>query len=1093
MKNFTNLWRAIVCLLLLISTIPGSGYAAPEEEEKGAMDNPMEWRITGTVTDVNGEPLPGVSVVVRGTSPPVGTATDMSGNYSLSVPEEPGTLVISFIGYVREERDFTGPGEINVTMEEDIQSLQEVIVTGYSTEERRDVTGAVTTVEPEKLKAIPVGNVEQSLQGRAAGVTVITNGQPGTSSVVRVRGFGSFGDNEPLYIVDGVPVGNTNFLQPDDIASTTILKDAASASIYGARAANGVIVFTTKKGKRDGKTRISYDGVSGVTMPGRVNNVLTPQEQADYTWLAIRNTAQQLGTEPTFNHPQYGDGQQPVLPDYLTVGGQSGVVGDVNLEEHRDLYNIDPRSGSVYQVVRANHAGTNWYDEITRPAPLNRHLLSFAGGGANSDFYISLGLQDQDGILLNQNMKRYSFRANSSFDITDNFRVGENIQTTYYSVVGLLGGAGGRGAAGEETVINEAYRMSPIIPVYDEFGGYAGTAARGFNNPRNPVANRHRQGNNNGYTLQTFGNIFAELDVIEGLTLRSSLGGGYNNNYYYYYNLPQYENSENNATYTYGEGSGTSFNWVFTNTASYENTFDRHRITLLAGMEALNTGTGRNMQGQGREPFSRDVNYVTLTNTQIDGRVVNSNYFRGSNFFSVFGQAKYTFDDKYIFNGVIRRDGSSRFGSENRYGVFPAGSFAWRLSDEGFMEGLPWVYDLKIRGGYGQMGNSNNVDPYNQFSLFASSLANAAYDIGGTNNAVQEGFYRSRIGNPMARWETSTTMNVGFDGTFFGGKLDVIFDAWRKDTEDLLYRLPIPAVVGGLPQSPSINIAEMRNEGLDLMITTRGNINALGFEVTATGSYLRNEIVALAPGVDYFDAGGSRIGNLIRNQVGNPISSFFGYQVEGLFQSQAEVDAAPTQDGAGVGRFRFADINGDGEITPDDRTYLGDPVPDFSGGLNLRLTMGNFDLETFMGVFLGVQNYNFSKWFTDFYPSFTGAAIGVNVRDSYTFENGGNTVPIYENISNFSTNTQSNSYYIESGNYARLMNLQIGYNLPGGLVERLRLDRARIYLQGTNLFTISNYSGLDPGVAGAADTSLGIDIGNAPVTRGFNLGVSLGF
>jgi TonB-linked SusC/RagA family outer membrane protein len=1093
MRNFTNLWRATVCLLLVFSTISGSAFAAFDGEGKGAPDNPMAWRITGTVTDANGEPLPGVSVVLQGSTPPVGASTDLNGRFSLSVPETPGTLVVSFIGYVREEASFSGPGEINVSLREDVQALQEVVVTGYSTEERRDVTGAVTTIEPEKMKAVPTGNIEQSLQGRAAGVTVITNGQPGTASVVRVRGFGGFGGNEPLYVVDGVPVANTNFLQPDDIASTTILKDAASASIYGARAANGVIVFTTKKGKKDGKVRISYDGLTGVTMPGSVNNVVTPQEQADLTWLAIRNTARQLGTEPDFNHPQYGDGQSPVLPDYLMVGGESGVIGTVNLEEHRDLYNIDPSRGSAYQVIRANKAGTNWYDEITRPAPINRHTLSFAGGSDNSAFYISLGLQDQDGILLNQNMKRYSFRANSSFDISDRFRIGENIQATYYSVTGLLGGSGGRGAAGSETVFNEAYRMSPIIPVYDEFGGYAGTAAKGFNNPRNPVANRHRQGDNNNYSLQTFGNIFAELDVVEGLKLRSSLGGGLSNFYYYYYNQPQYENSENNTTYTYGEGSGTNINWTFTNTASYENTFDRHRISLLAGVEALNTGTSRNIGGSGREPFSRDVNYVTLTNTQIDGRVVNSSYDRGSNFFSIFGQAKYTFDDKYIFNGVLRRDGSSRFGAENRYGIFPAGSVAWRISEEGFMDGLSWVYDLKIRGGYGQMGNSNNVDPYNQFSLFASSLSRAAYDISGTNNSVQEGFYRSRIGNPAARWETSTTMNAGIDGTFFDGKLDIVFDAWRKDTEDLLYALPVPAVVGSLAASPSINIAEMRNEGLDLMVTTRSEIAGLGIETTITGSYLHNEIIALAPGTEYFDAGGTRIGNVIRNQVGRPISSFFGYQVEGLFQSQAEVDAAPTQAGAGVGRFRFADIDGDGEITPEDRTYLGDPVPDFSGGLNLRLTYGNFDLETFMGVFLGVQNYNFSKWFTDFYPSFTGAAIGVNVRDAYSFDGGGNTVPIYENVSNFSTNTQSNSYYVENGNYARLMNLQIGYNLPGGLVSRLRVDRARIYVQGTNLFTITNYSGIDPGVSGAADTSLGIDIGNPPVTRGFNLGVSLGF
>ena len=1047
--------------------------------------------VSGKVVDMQtGEALPGVAVRVKGTTR--GAITDLDGKFTVQAA---GTdvLAFSFVGYLPEEVAVGNRSVIDLKLSPDVETLSELVVTGYSTEDRRDVTGAVTTIAPEKLKAIPVSNVEQSLQGRAAGVTVITNGQPGTTSIIRVRGFGGFGGNEPLYVVDGVPVSSTNFLQPDDIESTTILKDAAAASIYGARAANGVIVFTTKHGKRDGKTRISYDGLYGVTVPGEVNNVLSPQEQADWTWVAIRNTAQQLGIQPKFEHPQYGTGATPVLPDYLTVGNQSGVMGPINLEEQRALYNIDNRNGAIYQVVRANKEGTNWYDEITQTAPINRHTLGFSGGGENSDFYISLGVQDQAGVLLNQNFKRYSLRANSTFDVGNRFRIGENFQATYLSVRGLIGGSGGIGAAGQETDINLAYRLSPIIPVYDEFGGFAGTAARGFNNPRNPVAGRTRQADNNGYTILGFGNIFAELDVIEGLTLRSSLGGGYSNNYFYFYNHPSYENSENQTNFTYGEGAGTSFNWVFTNTAKYEKEFGNHRLNLLAGVEALNTGLSRNLIGTGQNPFTRDPNYVTLTNTP-QNRLANSNYDRGVNFYSTFGQARYIYNDKYIVTGVIRRDGSSRFGAENRYGVFPAASVAWRISEENFMKGLPWVYDLKVRGGYGQMGNSNNVNPYNQFSLFGSSLGRSSYDIAGTNNTVVEGFYRTRIGNPAAKWETTTTMNIGFDGAFFNNKLEVVLDLWRKDTEDLLYQLPLPAVVGPLAQSPSVNIAEMTNRGIDLLITTRGTItNNLDFEVTATGAYLKNEVVSLAPGITYFDAGGSRIGNLIRNQEGFPLSSFFGYEVVGLFQSQEEVNAAPTQNGAGIGRFRFRDIDGDGEITPEDRTYLGDPVPDFSGGLNLRLSYGNFDFETFMGVFLGVQNYNFSKWFTDFYPSFTGAAIGTNVRESFTFENGGNTVPIYENVSNFSTNTQSNSYYVENGNYARLMNLQFGYNLPAGMLNRYRLDRARLFVQGTNLFTITNYSGTDPGVAGAADTSLGIDIGNPPVSRGFNVGVNLGF
>ncbi|MEM8965805.1 MAG: TonB-dependent receptor [Bacteroidota bacterium] len=1069
-------------LLLLSLLLSMSGYA-------------QDKTVSGTVTDgENNETLPGVNVLIKGTTQ--GTVTDMNGEYRLTVPSNDAVIVFTSIGYTPEEVTVGNQSTIDLTMLPDIQSLAEIVVTGYSTEERKDVTGAVSTVEAEDLQAVPSGNVEQQLQGRVAGVTVITNGQPGTTSQIRVRGFGAFGGNEPLYVVDGVPVGTVNFVQPDDVESTTVLKDAAAASIYGARAANGVIVITTKKGKRGGGFHVSYDGVFGVTAPGQLNRILSPQEDADWTWQAFRNTAWQLGESPTFDHPQYGTGDQPIVPDYINVGGQSGVIGTVDLEAERANYNIDPNAGPIYQVVRANKAGTNWWDEITRVAPLNRHTLGFSGGTERSAYYVSLGFQESDGIIINQKFRRYSLRINSEHDITDRIRIGQSFQGTYLSALGLIGGAGGRGAAGQETDFLQAFRMPSIIPVFDEFGGYAGTAARGFNNPRNPVANRERIKDNNAYDIFGFGNLYAEVDLIEGLTFRSSFGGGYSNGYFYAYGPPQYENSENNTTFNYNEGASSFFNWTFTNTLRYEQSFGRSTVSALAGIEAINTGTGRAISGSGQNPFSSDPNYITLSNT--GNRIVDSNFFRGENYFSYFGSAKYIYDDKYIISGVVRRDGSSQFGSENRFGIFPAFSAAWRMSEESFMSGVTFIDDLKVRGGWGQMGNSLNVDPNNQFSLFAASLGNSSYDVTGSNGSVVEGFFRSRIGNPAAQWETSTTANIGFDGSFFGGKLDLVFDVWRKNTEDLLYQVPLPAVVGPSANAPSVNIAEMLNEGIDLQIITRQDLGAdVNLELTLTGSFLRNEIVSLAPGVFFFDEGGTRIGNVVRNQPGRPISSFFGYQVEGLFQNQAEVDNAPTQNGAGVGRFRYADLDGDGEITPEDRTYLGDPVPDFNGGINIKLNYRNWELTTFMTMFLGLQNYHFAKWFTDFYPSFTGAAKGNRVKDSFIPTelggNGGNTVPIYENVSNFSTNTESNSYYVENGDYARLMNLQIGYNFPASVLDRVGIDRAKVFLQGTNLFTITSYQGIDPGVGGAADTSFGIDEGNPPVTRGFNIGLQLGF
>ncbi|WP_373512283.1 SusC/RagA family TonB-linked outer membrane protein, partial [Persicitalea sp.] len=687
-------------------------------------------RVTGSVKDGTGLGIPGVNIVVKGTL--TGTTTDSDGAYAIGVNSPNSVLSYSAIGFKALDVTVGTKSVIDVTMEDDVSQLSEVIVTGYTTDNRRETAGAVATVKAKDLTQVPSGNVEQQLAGRVAGVTVVTNGQPGTSSQIRVRGFGAFGGNEPLYVVDGVPVGNTNFLNPDDIESTTVLKDAAAASIYGARAANGVIVYTTKKGNKGAKKlSITYDGLFGATDPGTPFKSLSPQDYAEWTFRAARNDALQNKTEPKYEHPQFGPGPDPVIPDYINVGGKPAVVGTVNLDAEREKYNIDPKAGGIYQVVRANKAGTNWYDAITRVAPLMRHSLGFSGGGENSRFYLGFGAQNQAGILINNNFKRYSFRVNSEFNVLKNLRIGENLQFTYRQVLGQGGGNGGIGIADDENDINLAYRMPTIIPIYDEFGGYAGTAAKGFNNPRNPVANRQGASNNRGFEGQGFGNVYVEFDPINGLTLRSTLGGQYSNNYGWNYGRLQYENSENNSAFSYGEGGGFNLAWVLTNTANYKKRFGKHNVDLLVGQEALNTGSGRFINGNGQSPFSIDPNYVNLNTVNANGRVVGSGYYKGVNFYSLFGRANYIFNDKYIITGVVRRDGSSRFGANSRYGVFPAISAAWRLSSENFMKSIPWITDMKIRGGYGLMGNSNNVDPNNQFSLFGASIGASSYDING--------------------------------------------------------------------------------------------------------------------------------------------------------------------------------------------------------------------------------------------------------------------------------------------------------------------------------------------------------------------------
>jgi TonB-linked SusC/RagA family outer membrane protein len=1059
MKN--NFYQSLRSFLLLAIVMLGSFSSFAQDR-----------KVTGKVTDANSEGIPGVSVTVK------------SGNAVLS---------ISAVGYKTKSVSVGSQSSISVSLDEDVSQLSEVIVTGYSVTNKKESTAAASIVKAADLQIAPTGNVEQMLQGRVSGVTLITNGQPGTNSIIRVRGFGAFGGNEPLYVVDGVPVGSTDFLSPDDIESTTVLKDAAAASIYGARAANGVIVYTTKQGSRGKKgLNITYNGLYGATDPNVAGapKMLTPQEQADWTHVAYRNNAAANGTAVSYTHPQYGTSAQAVIPTYLHANGLNGV-NNVDLSAITAAHAANPEN--VF-LIKSNMAGTNWYDEITRMGATQRHSLGISGGTEAGRFYLGLSGQQQDGILIQNDFKRYSARFNSEFNLGKKVKVGENLQFTYRSVRGQAGGNGGLGVAGDESVILSAYRMPTVIPVYDEFGAYASTKAAGFNNPRNPVRQIMMNNSNDGnFNANAVGNIYVDYEPIKDLTIRSSIGGQYNNSAYKDYNYRYLGDSEPEASNSFYEGSAYSFAWVFTNTVNYKYQWRKHGFKILGGLESLNTGAGRSINGSGINPFSMDLDFVTMNSVQSP--TVSSNLYSGVNFYSLFSKLDYNFNEKYYFTGVVRRDGASRFGSENRYGIFPAFSAAWRVTSEEFMKDLPAITDLKIRGGWGTMGNSNNVDPANQYSLYAANKGNSFYAIDGQSSGANEGYYRSRIGNPAAKWETAVTSNVGIDATLLNGKWEVVFDIWRKDTEDLLFNVPLPAVVGAAASAPSVNVAKMRNQGIDMQIINRGNLTSdIKYELTFNNSFLKNEIVQFAPGITNLVGGGFRGITPIRMEVGRSLSSFYGYQVIGYFNSAAEVASAPAQSGAGVGRFRYADMNGDGKIDPSDRTYLGSPVPTYTGGVNVGLTYKEFDLNMYLYASAGNKIWNQSKWFTDFFGTFEGSGKGVRAKNSWTPALGNAAeAPIWESASNISTSAAENSWYVEDGDYIRLQNISLGYRIPKNIISKIGVKSAKLTLSANNLFTLTKYKGLDPGVGGAADTSFGIDVGNYPVTRSFNASINLNF
>ncbi len=1072
-------------LLLMLVTTLFTGVAS-------AQGRKVSGKVIGSDDNLG---IPGASVTIKGTTR--GVSTDVDGNFSIDVRGGSDVLVISFVGYTTQEVSVGSQSTVNVTLQSDVASLEEVIVTGYSITNKKESTAAVSIVKAKDLKQVPSGNVEQQLQGRVTGVTVITNGQPGTNSIIRVRGFGSIGpagSNNPLYIVDGVPVGSTDFLAPDDIETTTVLKDAAAASIYGARAANGVIVYTTKKGTRNSKKiQVSYDGLYGVTDPN-VNGapkMLSPQQQADWTHVAYRNNAAANGTAVQYTHPQYGNQAQATLPDYLHANGINGIRGTVDIEAIKAA--AAARPGEVF-LIKPNLAGTNWYDEITRMARLSRHNLGFSGGSENGRYYIGLSMQDQAGILINNNFKRYTARTNAEFDLGKRVRVGENFQFTYRQVLGQAGDNGGLGIAQDESEILSAYRMPTVIPVFDELGSYASTKAAGFNNPRNPVRRlTMNNGNDRNFNINLFGNIYVEADPVKDLTLRSSFGVRYNNYFNRNYDYKYLGDSEPEASNAFSEGAGYNYSYVWTNTATYKLKFGSHGVNILAGIEALNDGKGRDMSGRGLNPFTMDLDYVNLS--LVNTPVVSSSLYNGNNFYSLFSKVDYSLLDKYYVTGVIRRDGSSKFGENNRYGVFPAFSAAWRVTGEEFMKDIPFFTDLKIRGGWGQMGNSAAVNAANQYSLFASNRDRSFYPIAGENNGATEGYFRSRIGNPDAKWETSITTNIGFDATMLNGKLEAVFELWRKDTRDLLYNVPLPAVVGNSAAAPSVNIASMRNQGIDFQLINRGKIvGDLKYELTLNNSFLQNEITYLTPDIAFFGGNAYRGISPIRNQVGLPISSFFGYKVIGYFNSIEDVNNSPAQDGKGVGRFKYEDVNGDGKITPDDRTFIGSPVPKYTGGLNIGLTYKNWDFATYFNASLGNKIFNMSKWFTDFHGTFEGAGKGIRALDSWTPALGDKAkAPIWESASNISTSGAENSWYVEDGSYVRMQNVSVGYNFANNLLSKVGLTRARVAVSANNIFTITKYQGLDPAVGGAVDTNFGIDVGNYPVTRSFNVGVNLGF
>jgi TonB-linked SusC/RagA family outer membrane protein len=1062
-------------------------------------------KVSGKVTDTGGEPLPGVNVIVRGTTN--GTITDLDGNYSL----EAGTtdvLVFSYIGYIQQTLPVTG-NVLNVVLHDDTQNLGEIVVVGYGTQQKKDITGSVAVVDTKELLKSSGSSASQQLQGKAAGVYIGSSGAPGSQTMVRIRGINTINDNGPLYVIDGVSSRNADLstLNPNDIESLQVLKDASSAAIYGAQAANGVILITTKKGNKSGQPVLSYDGYFGVQKSGSRYETLNSAERLQWEWEAQIN-AYNMGLQGRPSHQQFADGGDHfIIPNLMTTQGAGGSQ------------NINPADYSPSNVM-VPFSDTNWWDEIDRTAPIQSHQIGIQGGSDKGQYSMSVGYFDQQGTVIETYYKRYTARANSSYDVRPWLRFGENFSYTWTKDLG-------RSPEGDEASAYSwaGFRSNPWVPVYDIQGNFAGSVIAGTGNWQNPVANVKRWIGDYYSHSRIFGNVWGEADLYKGLTYRTSFGLDYTNNY-------SYEMSHTTPEFSEGGGgqsnleeiSGFNFRWVWTNTVSFNRTFaDVHKLNVLLGSEAIRDGLGREMIGQ-RYNYIYEYNedtWVLNMGEMNDQRAAKSSYNGEFALFGLFGRVDYAFADKYLFTGIIRRDGVSRFSQNNRYGTFPSVSFGWRISEESFLENTrDWLDDFKARIGYGQAGNAEIPRKNNYAYEYTTDSRRTNYDLNGANTSGSTGYRLQFYGNEDTKWEAIETYNIGIDATFLNGKFGLAAEWYSKKTTDMLLPATYSALAGE-SNKPYINFGDMMNTGVDLNFNYRDSHGDLSWDVALNLTHYKNEVIRLSEAEDYaIYQDGVRLNNgpATRTTKGRPISEFFGYKVVGFYESVADVLACQplgqklsAEDAAGwIGRFKFQDTDNSGNLTAADRVSLGSPHPDLLAGLNLGLSYKSWDFTMFWYSSIGNELFNNVRAFTDF-NLFRGQRSPESLYNYWKpgADNSNATMPYLNAMDNYSGATPS-SHFVEDASFLRLKNVVVGYNLPKPLLKKAGIQGLRLYVQAENILTFTKYSGLDPeftnanisndvsvdsgtGVATGADLRKGIDMGGWPTIMRFIGGINFTF
>jgi TonB-linked SusC/RagA family outer membrane protein len=1059
-------------------------------------------------------PVVGASVRIKGSN--TGAVTDVNGDFTLSL--SPGNvLVVSYIGYQTQEITVKGSEFLTISLVPTNSTLNEVVVTGYTTQLKKDISGSIATVDVADAKKINATSSEQLLQGQAAGVTVVNSGAPGAPSTVFVRGISNFGNSQPLYVVDGVQVGDMSLVNPNDIESISVLKDAGAAAIYGISGGNGVVVVTTKHGKA-GKATISYDGSYGVQEPlsGNVWHLENPEQQSDLAFLANDKPTEAL-------YP----GGPGVIPTYGFHGAVApagfGVAGVTNNPAILAAYNFDANNpGNDFLIQQfATGAGNDWFHDVFTAEPTQQHTLTASGGFDKSTYLFSLSYLNQTGTLLSTYEKRYQVRANSNTSALNNHvRFGENGFVTYRENNGGYNG----GTQNEGDIISYTYREMPIIPVYDVSGihyggGYDGPNGEPLGNGSNPYAIAARSTEAAGteaHFVTVEGNIFAEADINKYITARTSIGGLLYNQYYWNLTYNTYENFESHTGAngnSENEQMSTNYNWD--NTITYKETFGKHKVQLLAGYEQKQNA-GRQFSASNTNLFSLDPNYVELGDG-TESTLASSQVYQPTTTESFFGRLDYSYNDRYILGATIRNDKYSEFAPGKQSAVFPAVSAAWRISQEDFMKGISWINDLKIIGSYGESGSNADVPGQYNPASYTSAIGGGNYGITGSGNTTSQGFYNgvpnnssSAVGNPNTSWETDKTTNVGFTASLFN-HLDLDLEWYKKAVSGLLFPAPVPGTLGGASiVPPTVNVGDVQNTGVDLSATYHARFSQdFTFSLGANITTYKSLIVKESTSSDFFDSGNNRDAAIVRDQVGEPIGEFYGLKVVGIYQNPQQVASLPGYSGAEPGSFIYQAQNGDQTVTAgNDRTWIGNPNPDFTYGVNINANYKRWDFSMVLYGSYGNKDYNYTKYWTDFYSTFQGGKSLALLNQSAvnsdpanpaagTISNPGAILPSASFSQGMGSSTTS-SYYVESGSFLKCRVLQIGYTFDPLMLKTVGFSKLHLYVQATNLFTITKYDGLDPELipssANGNGNNFGIDYGAYPNNqRQFIFGANLTF